>query len=262
MIKQLSFFLLASLTLPFSVAQDKVNPDNSQVLNYTFAEDEKVISFNKGKLKVSADMFNKSTKNSVKLYACLDCHGKNAQGGDFFSEEGTFYNPSLVGLSRDYIKSELISFKRKERIADEMNIIASLLTDETIDYMAATLSAYPPVPIISEKDIDTLMKNDALFRKGQRIVMQGNSNKVIACFACHGFNGMGSIGPRLAGQSAGYIRSQMVNYRNGNRPYQSIMKEIAVNITNQDLAAVAHYYESLSETNRYSYKDKFVYEKE
>lgn len=262
MIKQFTLLLLTSLGFSHSFAQDTVTPDNSQVLNYTFAADEKVIRFNKGKLKVSADMFNKSTKNSVRLFACLDCHGKNAQGGDFFSEEGTFYNPSLVGLSRDYIKSELISFKRKERIADEMNIIASLLTDETIDYMAAAFSAYPSVPIIPYEDINNLIKKDALFRKGKRIAMQGDDNKVIACFACHGMNGIGAMGPRLAGQSAGYIRTQMANYRNEIRGSKSIMKEIAVNITNQDIAAVAHYYESLSDTNRYSFKDKFVYEKD
>lgn len=260
MINYLTFFLLIVMVSPLSLAKDKVNPDGSIQIDYQFAKDEKVISFNKGKLKVSANMFNQSTDINIRMYACLDCHGKNAQGGVFYSNKGTFYNPSLVGLSKDYIKSELNEFKSKKRIADEMNIIAPLLTDETINFMAETLSAYKPVPIISNSKISQLMTDDALFKQGQNIAIKGIGNKVIACFACHGINGVGGIGPRLAGQNAGHIRTQLNNYQRGNRQSKSLMNDIANKMQAQEVSAIAHYYESLSDSNPYSYRDKYIYE--
>ncbi|GEM_PF-2263518 len=262
MIKPLSLFLLLPLSASLSFAKDKLNPDGSPVLNYQFTKNEKTISFNKGSFKVSADMFNKSTDKDVRLFACLDCHGKNAQGGVFYSDTKTYFNPSLVGLSKDYIKSELHEFKNKERISDEMNIIASLLNDDTIDFVAQTLSDYPPVPLLPKQKINQLMATDERFQKGEKIAMQGTSNNVIACMACHGINGIGAIGPRLAGQNAGYIIQQMKNYVSGDRPSDSLMTTIANNITDQEIAAVAYYYDSLSDSNPYSYRDKYIYEKD
>jgi len=70
MTKALTFFLLACITSPFSVA----DPATAPVLDYTFAEDEKVISINN--LKISALIILKyqqicSIKVKILISGCM-----------------------------------------------------------------------------------------------------------------------------------------------------------------------------------------------
>ena len=90
---------------------------------------------------------------------------------------------------------------------------------------------------------------DKLFNQGQAIATQGISQKgVPPCMACHGRVGEGSaVGPRLAGQNVEYIESQFRAFSSGERrtPQSSAMQPVVNGMSEEDIRAVAHYYESL-----------------
>ncbi len=83
-----------------------------------------------------------------------------------------------------------------------MVAIASMLDDETIDFMASTFAAFPLPPSRSPDEIAALAEDAPRFRKGQDIAQQGIAeNRMTACSTCHGALGEGNaeLGPRLAG---------------------------------------------------------------
>jgi cytochrome c553 len=64
------------------------------------------------------------------------------------------------------------------------------------------------------------------------------------CQRCHGVNGEGNAPaaiPRLAGQSAEYLRKQLEDYASGDRA-NPIMQNFAKPLTNADIEAVAAYF--------------------
>ena len=126
-----------------------------------------------------------------------------------------------------------------------------MLDEETIDFMAHSFAAYLPPPMKPADDLAALADKDALFRHGQTIARQGISQHGIpACVACHGPLGEGSaIGPRLAGQNATYIESQFKAFASGSRQtdHSAPMQPVAAGLTDNDIKAVAHFYDSVSE---------------
>ena len=64
------------------------------------------------------------------------------------------------------------------------------------------------------------------------------------CQHCHGLNGESSdvIYPRLAGQHEKYIVNQLQHFRSGER--EGTMNEIAVNLTDPEIDALASYFSS------------------
>jgi cytochrome c553 len=133
-----------------------------------------------------------------------------------------------------------------------MSVIAAILDEETIDFMAHSFAAYSAPPLKSASELTTLVEKDALFRHGQTIARQGISQQgVPACISCHGPLGEGSAtGPRLAGQNVMYIQSQFKAFASGSRQtaQSALMQSVVAGLTDDDIKAVAHYYESVSET--------------
>lgn len=66
---------------------------------------------------------------------CVGCHGPagDSQAPEMF--------PKLAGLEEAYIKAQLTAFRSGERAGPTMNGMASTLTDEDIEHLAAYLSA-------------------------------------------------------------------------------------------------------------------------
>lgn len=80
--------------------------------------------------------------------------------------------------------------------------------------------------------------------------MGGNPGSgVPACAACHGPNGAGIPVqfPRLAGQHARYVETQLRNFRSGDRANDGgrMMQAIAGKMTDQEMRAVAEYISGL-----------------
>ena len=115
--------------------------------------------------------------------------------------------------------------------------------------MARSFAAYKVPPMRSAAELATLAEKDPLFAKGQTLARQGIPQKgVPACFTCHGPPGEGSdIGPRLAGQNVMYIKSQFESFANGARQtvQSAIMQPVVAGLTDDDIEAVAHYFDSV-----------------
>lgn len=83
---------------------------------------------------------------------------------------------------------------------------------------------------------------------GQQLVMQGDGKGGAPCLACHGVDGAGNAAagfPKLAGLDDGYLARQLRDYRDGRRA-DPVMAPNAANLSDQQIADVAAYYEGQS----------------
>jgi len=67
------------------------------------------------------------------------------------------------------------------------------------------------------------------------------------CAGCHGPTGMGSVGPRLAGQQEKYLVEQFKLIRDGKRTSgkSGMMKGAVAAVTDDDITAIAGYLKGL-----------------
>jgi cytochrome c553 len=152
-------------------------------------------------------------------------------------------------MGEQYLKDSLIAYQSGTRTHKEMSVISAMLDEETINFMARSFAAYEVPLMKSASELTALAEKDALFREGQTIARQGIPQQgVPACMACHGPLGEGSaVGPRLAGQNVMYIESQFRAFANGSRQtvQSAVMQPVVAGLTDNDVKAVAHYYESV-----------------
>ena len=156
-------------------------------------------------------------------------------------------------MREQYLKKSLNDYQSGTRTHKEMSVIAAIIDEETINFMAHSFATYSAPPLKSASELTAQAEKDALFRHGQTIARQGISQQgVPACIFCHGPLGEGSAtGPRLAGQNVMYIQSQFRAFASGSRQteHSAPMQPVATGLTDDDIKAAAHYYESLSVTN-------------
>lgn len=161
---------------------------------------------------------------------CQNCHGPN---GD--STSATF--PRLNGQQADYIAAQLKNFRDHSRSdAHAMAYMwgmASQLSDATIDGLAKYLSSQKPTLAQSGGELAT---------EGRSIYLNGvAANNVPACAACHGPKGEGnSVIPRLAGQHASYLKSQLEAFRSLSRA-NDVMHANTKDMTDSEIEAVSSY---------------------
>jgi cytochrome c553 len=206
-----------------------------------------------GDIEINPQDFSANLDPEQRLAKCLSCHGHQAGGDIDFGPDVRFGTPALRGLTERYLKESLIAYQIGTRTHKEMSPISAMLDEETMNFMAHSFAAYLPPPMKEADDLAALANEDALFRHGQTIARQGISQHGIpACVVCHGALGEGSaVGPRLAGQNATYIESQFKAFASGSRQteHSAPMQPVATGLTDNDIKAAAHYYESLSVTN-------------
>jgi len=67
--------------------------------------------------------------------------------------------------------------------------------------------------------------------------------KFVSCTACHGAQGQGGVGPKLAGQSAGAIEKKLTAYKNKQQvgPQSQLMWGMAGALSPADIANIAAY---------------------
>lgn len=70
--------------------------------------------------------------------------------------------------------------------------------------------------------------------------------KSVTCAGCHGTAGISAVPvyPNLAGQKAQYLEKQLKAFRDGSRR-DSIMSPMAKSLSDEDIAELAEFYESL-----------------
>jgi cytochrome c553 len=189
--------------------------------------------------------------------SCTACHGEDGN-----SPIASY--PRLAGQKADYLYRQLQAFRDGSRVSPVMAAIAEPMSDADMR-LAADFYA-------EQKPGDPASAPSDLIAEGRGLFMQGAPDEgVMACAACHdsawahagdGRRGMGRRGggmglmagmggrggmaglrrdaPRLVGQHAAYIVSQLQAYADGKRPAR-IMDRIAARMTERQRQAVAAY---------------------
>jgi cytochrome c553 len=160
---------------------------------------------------------------------CGACHGVRGQ-----STSPIF--PSLAGQNAQYIVKQLQDFQSKKRASDTMAPQVVGLTPKNITELAELFAGMPArVGRVSDED---------LLAVGRYIYTKGNTwSGVPPCASCHGANAHGTATlPRLAGQNARYLSSQLQDFNQRARTNDNeVMHLVASRLTELELKAVTDY---------------------
>ena len=169
--------------------------------------------------------------------ACAQCHAFN--GGS----DGSGAFPRIAGQSTSYLTQQMRDFISGVRTNAIMSPIAKALSPEDIAdaaaYYAGINAPFPPLARASA----------ALIQRGEQVAKVGSAAKnVQACDNCHGPGGIGipPAIPYLAGQYAQYIAFELKMWQRGyRRSSPEVMFMIATKLDDQDIAALAAYYQQV-----------------
>ncbi|MDN3516500.1 c-type cytochrome [Aquisalimonas lutea] len=168
--------------------------------------------------------------------SCAACHG--AQG-----ESSNPEWPNLAGQSERYLFEQLRAFKSGERQNAVMAGQVANLDEQDMRDLAAYYASQDPV-------ISGSVSED-LRDLGETIYRGGLPDKgVAACMACHGPSGAGMPGagfPRIGGQHAQYVATQLRAYRSGERDTDrnAMMRTVAEQLSDEEIQAVSSYVSGL-----------------
>lgn len=165
----------------------------------------------------------------IVMGSCFLCHGENGE-----SSSEVF--PKLAGQHAQYIVKQLSHFKLGQRKSSTMAEMASRLSEADMAAVAAYFEAQTSPP---EK-----AKDAELAGVGRYIFNSGNKYTGLpACASCHGKEGLGTAAlPRLAGQYAGYIETQLKLFNKRERTDDNaVMHAVASKLGPLEIAAVAEY---------------------
>ena len=177
-----------------------------------------------------------SKGQQIASQVCVGCH--NADGNSVAAA-----NPKLAGQIQDYLSKQLRNFKAvdgkpAERQNPIMNGMVAALSDEDIQSVAAWFSSQQLKPDFA-KNRQTLELGKTLYRAGDA------SRGLPACAGCHGAEGLGMPAqyPRVSGQFAEYIETQLKAFRAGERANDpnKMMRMVADRMTDADIKAVSDY---------------------
>jgi len=173
------------------------------------------------------------------VQGCASCHGAQGEGN---ATNGT---PRIAGQPQAYLERQLAAYADGRRDNGVMTPIARQLAPQE----RAALSAYyselrapagklPPSAVAS-------------VQRGRALAMRGDAGlNVQGCQNCHGPGGVGfgNVNPYLAGLDRRYLETALGEWRSGSRktdPSQQ-MNQIARNLSDADVKALATYYASQS----------------
>lgn len=169
---------------------------------------------------------------------CVSCHGIEGEGVESLG-------PRLAGLSKDYITVQLQHFQAGARQNATMLPMAMTLQGDGIEQVASYFSAKPVndvKPVIRGEQV--VISDDTA-----RLAYQGDwSRGLPACVTCHGPSALGDgLFPRLAGQQASYIKTQLLAWQAGTRKgdVDGMMASVANKLTAAEVDALANYFANL-----------------
>ena len=167
--------------------------------------------------------------------ACLTCHGDAGN-----NPIPGMMAPKLAGLDAAYTTKQLHDFQSRRRVFDAMNVLAKGLSASDIKAAADYFSAQTRT---ADEGID---KN--LAKQGEAIFKHGIADQAVpACANCHNDGGVGTFRyPRLAGQKADYVLTQLTHLKSGERHNDfGYMSRVAMRLTDEQIKAVAEYLSGL-----------------
>ena len=167
--------------------------------------------------------------------ACARCHGDEDQ------RPLSNLVPVLHGQPVDYLLASLRAYAEGKRPSGIMQPLAADLREENMRELAEYYAGLAP-PQEQAKTADT-----ALMEQGRKLAAEGVPDVgVPPCATCH--NNLGSY-PRLSGQYAAYISGQLRLWKAGiglSTDGGAIMTPIAQRLSDEDIDAVATYFESVA----------------
>jgi cytochrome c553 len=168
---------------------------------------------------IAADMAAIEKKAAV----CAACHGP----------QGNSTNPvmpSLASQPKQFITTQLIMFREGNRKDPQMSPMAANLSNAEINDLGTYFSAQKPASATQQTGADKVAAS-------QRLIDQHN------CNACHGaeLKGQQHI-PRLAGQQAAYLRTQLRGFKAGTRfDMDGQMTSAAQGLSDKDIDILVEY---------------------
>ncbi|WP_427501450.1 c-type cytochrome [Methylomonas sp. MED-D] len=167
---------------------------------------------------------------------CQECHGSE---GISVADK----IPNHAGQPAEYLAKQLRDFQSGARQHETMTVMAADLTPADIVDIAAYFSGLPAPA------------GDANGQRpaAKKLAEQGDeTRKVPACFSCHGPDGKGRVAdgiayPLLGGQRLVYLRSQLRNWKSGDRRNspEGVMNRIAGALSDDEIDGLAAYLATL-----------------
>lgn len=159
--------------------------------------------------------------------ACFSCHGLKGEG------DGPI--PRLAGLSTGYLMKQLEDYAGQWRDEPSMSPIAKRLSDA--DRLAVSAYYAALAGPVSEKPAT---------RSGGELFVNGDPERGLkACASCHAEDGKREdlASPRLAGQTAAYVRLQLHAWKDSRRRNdpRDVMGQVARKLTVQEINELAAY---------------------
>jgi cytochrome c553 len=163
--------------------------------------------------------------------ACFTCHGLRGEG------DGPV--PRLAGLSSGYLVKQLEDYAGKWRNDPSMSPIAARLSDAdrlavSSHYAALAVPGVPAEPVAASHET------------GRILYAEGDPGRSLAaCASCHDADGdgFGLASPALRGQTAGYLREQLLAWKDSRRRNdpRDVMGAVARRLSAQEIDALAVY---------------------
>ncbi|WP_281803157.1 c-type cytochrome [Methylocystis echinoides] len=169
------------------------------------------------------------------LSRCGRCHDPPAPGA------ASALVPRLAGQSRAYLELALRDYAEGRRASGVMRPVVAELDNESIAILARYYGELPPMR-------GAAMPEDAGVKRGRTIAERGDlETGAPPCLACHGATSAATF-PRLDGQSARYLESQLRFLKAGQRMgsiQSKIMTVIAARLSDEQIDSVTRYFASV-----------------
>lgn len=186
-------------------------------------------------LSVYAFAQGSAESGATKAVVCMACHGPN---GNSSNPEW----PSLAGQGARYLAEQLKLYREGKRNNPVMMPMATALSDQDIEDLAAYYAAQNPAGLEADP---------SYWRAGEKLYRGGDvSRQIPACIACHGPVGHGNepaAFPALRAQHSVYTQKQLTDYAAGARtgPKADIMQTIAKRMTLEEIRDVSSYIQGM-----------------
>ncbi len=171
--------------------------------------------------------------------ACQACHGTDGNG------LAPNY-PNIAGQNERYLLRQLLMIQSEERSAPLMAGQLNGMSEQDLRDISAFYAAKEPKLAQAQGDDVQIAMAKQLYKGGS--IEKG----VAACTACHSPLGSGNAAagfPRITGQSPEYTIAQLTAYREGVRAtdeaYGAMMRQVAANLNDTEIAALADYLQGL-----------------
>lgn len=175
--------------------------------------------------------------NQMVVTVCSKCHGMdgNATSPKF---------PKLAGQHKEYLVAQLKAFRDQSRHDPDAHTsmmgISQLLDNEMVVKLGDYFSAQKPARG-TPGDARLAAKGKVIYERGVE------KTKVPACAFCHGDDAQGiAVFPRLAGQHAQYLVTQLKVFHTDDRPNLArTMKAVVQRLSEEEVEQVAAYLQGL-----------------